>query len=73
MMAGISRMVRKSCTECGKSDLQWGTLDEMRASLGPERGDLNDLRRFMSGKSEMWMCRDCGNFGVFGPTVFERG
>lgn len=70
----FAQMVRTDCTECGSTDLQWGTaLDLLRNVPDAEfRSELRELIAMMGGDSDAWICRSCGlGFGVFGPTHVE--
>lgn len=61
----LARLFRRACSECGSSDLEWMTPAEL-ADSGDEarRTRVGEIRAFLGGGSDAWMCRQCGNFGI---------
>lgn len=68
-----ARLVREVCDECGSRALTMGSLSELAPTLSAENMThvreacvflAVDLRRF---DPVVWVCRSCGNLGVFGP------
>lgn len=71
--ASFNRMFRKTCSECGSTELEWASL----ATLAQEGSD--DEKAFATGMAEMvgsdasgnpageaWHCTSCGERGAFG-------
>jgi ribosomal protein S27AE len=67
-MDSFSRMVRRSCSDCGSPLLKWttaaGLLALVPASLRPR---VIEGLSFYGADSEAWKCGKCPAFGIFGP------
>ena len=60
--AGLNRMMRKTCTECG-APVKW-----VDATAAAEHGlDVDQALQFIGGadsSAEFWVCTSCDNAGV---------
>ncbi len=64
---GFSRLARRTCDECGGSELAWTDLAGLRAAVSEDqRGRVDEIAGFMGAGAEAWRCQTCGNFGVLG-------
>lgn len=71
---GFAQMMRRTCTECGSTDLQWGTALDLLQNVTVDefRKELREMVAMVGGDADAWVCRSCGlGYGVFGPTEFE--
>lgn len=69
-----AKRLRSSCSACGSKLLEWGTPRDlrMRTSDGLTLNQIDEIEIMCGRRAETWWCVECGEFGVFGPTVFER-
>lgn len=67
----IVKLARESCSQCG-GPIRWVVLSELE-ELRPAMAE--GLREFFEGelatKAEAWVCLECDNAGVFGPTEVD--
>lgn len=71
---GFSRMARRTCDECGGSDLVWTDLAGLRTAVNEaQRARVDEIVSFMGPGAEAWRCETCGNFGVLGGFETSAG
>lgn len=65
--ATAARMFRTSCSECGASDLEWITPEQLaeRVPAG-DRPRVHEAVDMVGSGGEAWLCPRCGNFGIMG-------
>jgi hypothetical protein len=64
---GFSRLARRTCDECGGSDLTWTDVAGLRAAVhDDQRQRVDEIAGFVGPGAEAWRCQTCGNFGVLG-------
>lgn len=62
----ISRIFRKSCSECGCKKLKWGSLGLLVDLLPIDRRKFAaEGIEYFGASTEAWMCRRCFELGVF--------
>ncbi len=71
MMDSFARMARRSCNECGSNMLSWQPVEKlfMLVPLDLRKRVLEGMR-FFGNHADSWLCGQCSNFGIFGPTEF---
>ena len=68
----LAQVFRRSCTNCGSEGLRWFGGREF-ATTAPGRAMLQDVVTSSKGiltmrealNGEVWVCRGCGELGVF--------
>lgn len=71
---GFSRLARRTCDECGGSDLVWSYLAGLRAAVSEDqRARVDEIAGFVGAGAEAWRCVTCGNFGVLGGLEASDG
>lgn len=63
---------RRSCDECGSTNLKWMSPLDLAATVAEsERGEIVQAVEFLGESAEAWRCANCGKWGIFGDTHFE--
>lgn len=67
----MSVMMRPSCSECGKSGIEWMAPNALLSRV-PEskRTRVHEGITFSGPDGDAWRCPACGGFGLFGPSNF---
>jgi hypothetical protein len=61
-----ARIARRSCSECGSSDLAWKWAFELLQDLPYQEAVTLRASDGFVASGEAWVCRSCGNWGCFG-------
>lgn len=60
-----ARALRQSCSACGSTDLEWGTLMSLAEEGTISDASYHEVAPLLGASAAAWCCLGCGEFGAF--------